>query len=451
MPEQAEDLLRVEELTKTFSGTTALDAVSFALRQGEIHALIGENGAGKSTLIKILTGIYRPDRGRFLSDGEPAEPGLAALSISVVHQDMGLVGDMTVAENIALVAGYARRGGLIDWQATRGHARAILHRLDSAIDPDAQVGALTTAEKALVAIARALSVPCRILILDEPTAALPDADAERIATVLRRLRERRIGIIYVTHRLDELFRVADRVTVFRDGRNAGTYAIADTSIDKLVERMVGRAVSRGNPPASTIGARPLASLDDLWVEGVGPVALAVRPGEIIGLSGLAGAGHHKIARAVAGLLPLQAGRITGPDGGAIDGARRAAIRQGVAMVGSDRIGESILPDMTLQENLFPNPALFRKPFAPIDFAVEARRTSAALARFDVRPRRPERPIAALSGGNQQKVVLARWFEMDFRLLVLEEPTAAQDVGARADFDALLRQAARAGEGVLIAS
>jgi ribose transport system ATP-binding protein len=445
-------LLAIARLTKRFTGTLALDEVDFDVRAGEVHALLGENGAGKSTLIKVLAGVHRADGGDIRLSGRPVDPQAEKLPITFIHQDLGLVDTMTVAENVALIAGYPRRNGLISWSAARTIAVNALERMGGGVDPDARVGDLPAAEKSIVAIARAMAVRCDLLVLDEPTAALPESDVTRLLDVLRRLRANGVGIIYVTHRLDEVFRIADRVTVLRDGRRVRVSAIADTTPSALVYDIVGRSLSELfiKPSANTSGK--VLNVEGLIADGVGPVSFSIAEGEILGLVGLRGAGHRSIGRAIFGDTAIAAGELT-LDGKELKPASpEVAIRRRVGFVSSKRREESLAPSMTVRENLFANPVTNGvKLLQPIRPAREQERCLNALTRFSVRPRDPERIIATLSGGNQQKVIVARWMESGCRLLVLEEPTFGVDVGSKAEIYQLLEEALDRGLAVLLIS
>jgi ribose transport system ATP-binding protein len=445
-------LLEVHDLSKRFAGTLALDAVDFEVRAGEVHALLGENGAGKSTLIKIIAGVHRADGGEIRLQGQRVDPQADRLPISFIHQDLGLVDTMTVAENVAVLAGYARHRGLIDWGQTRAAAVMALHRMGGGVDPDVHVRDLPAAEKSIVAIARAMAVKCELLVLDEPTAALPEADVARLLDVLRRLRAGGLGILYVTHRLDEVFRVADRVTVLRDGRRVTTEAVADSNPATLVHCIVGRPLSNLfiRPPTSR--QETILSVNALVAGDVGPVSLEIAAGEIVGLVGLRGAGHDVVGRAIFGDTSIESGTVS-LAGLASPVARPAdAIRHRVGFVSSKRGEESLAPNLTVRENLFLNPtvagARHSRPIVP---ATERQRCLRVLRRFSIRPPEPERQIATLSGGNQQKVILARWFEARSRLLVLEEPTFGVDVGAKAELYRLLQEGLDDGLAVLLIS
>ncbi len=450
-------LLAVQAVSKWFTATLALDRIDFDVQAGEVHALLGQNGAGKSTLIKILAGVFPPSAGSIAWHGQPVAPGSKSLPIAFIHQDLGLIDSMTVAENVALQAGYPRRRGLIDWHGARTAARAALASMASGIDPDRRVALLSAADRSLVAIARALVVKCEILVLDEPTAALPAADVERLLATLRHLRAGGIGIIYVTHRLDEVYRIADRVTVLRDGRRIATKPVGDTSPGDLVRMIVGRDVVEADLPAVPPTIRPLLALRDVIVPHdeaglIGPVSFSVAAGEVVALVGLRGAGHHAIGRALFGAVPVRSGRVE-LDGAAVAPDTPAAgMAAGIGFVSSRRGEESIAAAMSVRENLFINPIAHGiKPLTPVSPSRERYRAEQALGRFSVRPNDPSRPIVTLSGGNQQKVVVARWMEARIRLLIVEEPTIGVDVGSKAEIYRDLHDALRGGLAILLIS
>lgn len=445
-------LLEMRGITKRFTGTLALDAVDFSVRRGEVHALLGQNGAGKSTLIKILAGVYPGDGGDIRYAGAAVDPETHKLPIAFIHQDLGLVDSMTVAENVAVLAGYPRRFGLIDWRAVAEASLDALRLMGSHLDPKMLVAGLTAAEKSIVAIARALAVRSEILVLDEPTAALPEADVAHLLAALDRLRGSGIGVIYVSHRLDEVFRIADRVTVLRDGRNVRTAAIHEITPDDLVFDIVGRALERGfDPPAVGVGEDVL-TVENLVVVAAGPVSFSARPGEILGLVGLRGAGHHTIGRAIFGALTASAGTVRLDGRPFPAGGPDAAMAAGIGFVSSKRGEESLAANMAVRENLFLNPTLTGHPLLQLMRPRDERRAAGGLiGRFSIRPQDGERPVATLSGGNQQKVVVARWLAAKVRLLILEEPTIGVDVGSKAEIYALLQQALSSGMAVLLIS
>ncbi len=443
-------LLSVRGLTKAFLGTQALDDVDFDVFAGEVHALLGQNGAGKSTLIKILAGVHRQDAGtiqlRRTTDGQ-------TVPIAFIHQDLGLALEMTVSENIALVAGYPRRHGLVSWSKLRGIAREAMDTLGVELDPDAEVSTLTPAERSLVAIARALALRAEVLVLDEPTAALPEADVEKLFAALARLRSQGVGLIYVTHRIDEVFRIADRVSVLRDGRLVATAEVTSLTSRQLVNWIVGRELDAAAVHRETVSDTEILQLESLMVQGrIGPVSLTLHGGDIVGLVGLSGAGQSETGRAVFGAAIVTGGsmrlggRLLSPSSPA------DAVALGIGFVSGSRVEESIAADLSVRENLYINPvALGQGAWQPAGHASERRRAADALERFDIRPRDPERMIGSLSGGNQQKAVVARWLEAASRLLVLEEPTAGVDVGSKADIYRLLEDVAERGGAILVIS
>lgn len=446
------ELVAVAGLSKRFAGTQALDSVDFELYRGEIHALLGENGAGKTTLIHILAGIQSPDTGEVRISGR-AEPTSEKSPIAFIHQDLGLVDTLTVGENIALVSGYPRVGGIISWRAVHDSAAEVLAAVGATFDARAPVATLTAADKALVAIARALAVDADALILDEPTAALPEADVARLFAVLDELKSRGMGIVYVTHRLDEVFRVADRVSVLRDGRKVYAASVADTTPEHLVFQIVGRNIDRDSVVAPTaIKSSPVLEMEQVVTgDGVGPISLALHSGEILGLVGLRGAGHHTVGRLVFGDAAIVAGeiRLDGADYRPADVA--TAIRRGVGFVTSKRAEEGLAPGMSVTENVFLDPGVLGSPFRFIRPGAERSSCRNVLDRYDVRPRRPEHLVSTLSGGNQQKVILARWLEMGSHLLVLEEPTFGVDVGSKAHIYDILGASLEEGRAVLLIS
>ncbi len=454
-PAGAGPVLEVRGLTKRFIGTLALDHVDFALAPGEIHALIGENGAGKSTLIKTLAGLYPPDGGEIRLNGRVVHPHSERLPISFVHQDLGLVDELSVGENVALVAGYPRVGGLINWSQVWRRASEIYTAMGVAPpDPRARVGSLNAASKAVLGIVRALSREVTVIVLDEPTASLPEPDALHLFEVLRKLRAQGASAIYVSHRLNELFGLVDRVTVLRDGRHVRTAPIAEVTPASLVEDMLGRTVDLTHAIHAERGPGvPVLEVSELRIGTLGPISFGIEAGEIVGLVGLRGAGQQTVGRAIFGETRADAGRIR-LDGAALSPndeiPRRVAA--GIALLAGDRVRESAFSGMSLRENLFPDPALTHTSnWRPLSPASERQRTQAVLTRFDVRPANSEAMIDWLSGGNQQKVFVARWLGSGARVYVLEEPTAGVDIGAKLAIHRMVRDTADAGAAVLVVS
>jgi ribose transport system ATP-binding protein len=445
----ARQLLFAEGVSKHFGGTQALAGVDFDVNAGEIHALLGENGAGKSTLIKILAGIHIADAGSINGPRGPAGAGRPAAGVAFVHQDLGLIETMTVAENIAIGTAYARSGGLIDWRSTGRRAASALDVMDCAVEPSRLVGRLSAAEKSMVAIARALAIEADVIVLDEPTATLPEADVARLHDVLRRLRQRGLGIVYVTHRLDEVFRVADRVTVLRDGKLRSTRPVAETTPAALVEDIVGRRIDELFPGVRRTPGDLVLAVSGLRSKHVGPVTFAVAAGEVVGLVGLRNAGHDVVGRMLAGDVPARGGTIEIAGAAAVFPSPATAIERGIGFVSSKRVEESLCGGLAVRENLYFDPSL--AGLRLIGTATERKAAEAMLGKFDVRPRRTEAPVAMLSGGNQQKVVIARWLGIGRRLLVLEEPTTGVDVGAKAEIYHLLDEALSRGLAVVLVS
>jgi ribose transport system ATP-binding protein len=440
-------------LVKRFTGTLALDRVDFDVHRGEVHALLGQNGAGKSTLIKVLAGVYQADAGDIIFDGKPARPGTDALPIAFIHQDLGLVEWMTIAENVAIQTGYPRsRAGVISWQRVNSAAAEALAIMGSDLDPEAPIASLPAAERSLVAIGRALAIKSDILVLDEPTAALPEADVERLLETLRRLRASNIGIVYVTHRLDEVLRIADRVTVLRDGRRLATVPARETNAGELVQMIVGRSMSDAFVRPTQPSRRVALSVEGLIAHHVGPVSFSVAAGETLGLVGLRGAGHHTVGRAIFGHTAMDSGRLT-LDGEPIAPLKPAeAMAKGVGFVSSRRAEEGLASNLDVRENIYLNPAASGKGVLEfVSRATELGEAEAAVRRFSIKTAGVEEPVATLSGGNQQKVVLVRWMEAHVKLLVLEEPTIGVDVGAKADIYHLLQLSLSKGLGVLLIS
>ncbi|MGA8226920.1 MAG: sugar ABC transporter ATP-binding protein, partial [Xanthobacteraceae bacterium] len=415
-------LLELRDLCKSFGETFAVDHVSLTSERGQILALLGENGAGKSTVIKLLAGIYQPDHGSMRLNGQPINHNRDS-QIAFIHQDHGLVDTMTIAENIALVRGYDKMLGLIDWRSTGQIAERALQHVGLSIDPAETVSELSRTERSLVAIARALAMNVDLLVLDEPTASLPAADVERLFEVLQHLRERGVGMIYVTHRIDEVFRIADRVAVMRDGRLVTVQNVSQTSMKELVNAIVGRPLSAVFIRAPKPSSEPILDFRAVQLGHLKPASFSVMAGELIGLTGLRGAGHELLGRALAGILPCAGGEIRIHGRRVLLASPRHAITAGVAFITSNREEESLAPSLSVRENLFLNPLpMGRRLFSFLLPQSERRQARALLQQFYVRPADPERVIATLSGGNQQKSVLARGFATPGSVFALEEPT-----------------------------
>ena len=441
-------LIDARDIRKAYGGAVVLRGASLVVAPGEIHALLGENGAGKSTLIKCIAGTPPPDSGAIAVDGRalPALHGpsdAAAAGLAFIHQESTLIEDLTVEENIAIVEGYPRRFGLIDWRKVRRRARAALDLLGVAIAPSAKIAELPLAARTTVAIARALALSARALVLDEPTASLGAKDVAALFVALRRISASGGAIVFVSHRLDEVYELSDRVTVLRDGANVGTARPGDLSRRELVQMICGRDVAFVAKPAPAATTPRLQALA-LEGETVAPFDFHVGAGEIVGFTGLSDAGHYEVGQMLFGLAPVLGGAVT-LDGAAF-GPRSpaAAIAEEVAYVPPDRNLDGLAREMTLTENLFLNPTA-----GTVSPAREAAASRALLRRFTVRPPIPDALVATLSGGNAQKVLLARWLARGARLLIINDVSVGVDIGAREDIYAAIRQAAEAGAAVMI--
>ncbi len=448
-------LLAFQNITKRFGGTTALRDVSLHLETGEVLALLGENGAGKSTLIKSLAGIHTPDEGRILFKGEayahkPPKPN-EKQKVAFIHQDLGLVEWMTVAENVGLAQGYSRRNGVIDWRSTEQRASEALAMVGCDFDPTKRVQDLSRTEKSLVAIARALAVEADVLVLDEPTASLPANEVERMFKVLRDLRTRGVGMIYVSHRLDEIFRIADRVAVLRDGKLVGVQAVENTTPSELVSLIVGREVKDLYIRATLKRGKETLRVSNLETFGAGPISFSAHEGEVLGLVGLRGAGQEAVGRALFG-AQASVGDVA-LSGATLDlSSPQTALQQGIGLVARDRTEESVALALSVRENMFLNPiSIGRTLLSFLSPSQEAQNARTIGEDVGLRPNDPHLPVEALSGGNQQKVVVGRWLSTGRKVLIAEDPTAGVDVGAKAEIYRLIAKALEQGLTVIVVS
>lgn len=415
-------------------------------------ALLGENGAGKSTLIKILAGVFRLDSGAVFYRGNEVTGNLRDLPIAFIHQDLGLIEWMTVAENICLTLGYPKRNGTIDWSAARVRAVKALGELDVTIDPEVRVQSLSRTEKSLVAIARALASDKEILVLDEPTASLPADEVARLFVVLRKLRALGIGILYVSHRLDEVFEIADRMVVLRDGVIVGERKISETTTQKAILLIVGKEPSQVFRRPVRRKGEPRLILNEVISGDVGPISLTVNTGEVVGLVGLRGAGHESVGRALFGLSPLEAGTILLDSSRISPQSPREAMKLGINLICADRVGESVVPRLTIRENFFLDPTAANQRWYSYLWPRAEKKESLLLGdKVHLNPNDPGLAIELLSGGNQQKVIIGRWLHLGAKLYIFEDPTAGVDVGAKAEIYRLLEAALEEGAAILIVS
>jgi ABC-type sugar transport system ATPase subunit len=452
----APPLLCLEDISKRFGGVTALAGVSFELRAGEIHALLGENGAGKSTLIKILGGIYPPDAGRIVIDGVPAAIRTVAdadrYGVRIIHQELALAPNLSVAENIYLGREKVRYG-FLDRRRMLADARALVERLglDEIRDVRALVAELTVAQQQLVEIARALSRPARILVLDEPTSSLSEAETQALFATLRRLRSQGVGLIYISHRLEEIVQLTDRITVLRDGRSIGTQETSGLDQGQLVKWMVGRDIAEHfQRPRQQPGeiALEVCGLRNPHIAGV---SFTLHHGEILGLAGLVGAGRSELARALFGIDPVAAGEIRIRGRPVRIRAPRQALAAGMVLVPEDRKKEGLVVTHSVAFNLALPWLRDWIRFCQPNRARRREIVERAVSQFHVKVADVEQPVASLSGGNQQKALVGRWMEHRPAILILDEPTRGVDVGAREEIFGILSRLVEQGMAVLLIS
>ncbi|MFD7874082.1 sugar ABC transporter ATP-binding protein [Streptomyces sp. NPDC059766] len=449
-----EELLRIEGIRKSFPGVVALDGVDFDLRRGEVHVLLGENGAGKSTLIKMLSGANTPDAGRILVDGAEVRihgaQDAERLGIATIYQEFNLVPDLTVAENIFL-GRQPRRFGMVDRKAMEAAAATLLERVGVPVSPRARVRELGIARLQMVEIAKALSLNARVLIMDEPTAVLTSEEVEKLFAIVRSLREDGVGIVFITHHLDEIAALGDRVTVIRDGRSVGQVP-ASTPEEELVRLMVGRSIEQQYPRERVAAGPALLSVEGLARDGVfHDIGFEVHAGEVVGIAGLVGAGRTEVVRAVFGADPYDRGSVK------VSGSvlRRhdvsAAMAAGIGLVPEDRKGQGLVLDASVEENL----GLVTMRAATRAGLVDRRSQHEAAARIagqlGVRMAGLGQHVRTLSGGNQQKVVIGKWLLADTKVLILDEPTRGIDVGAKVEIYQLINELTAAGAAVLMIS
>lgn len=449
-------LVEMQAISKAFPGVQALDRVDFSVEPGEVHALVGENGAGKSTLVKILTGVYPRDSGRVLLNGRPVEirSPLEAQrhGIRVIHQEFTLVGELSVAENVFLDTLASPMLAPVPFRDMAEAARRILQGLGLDVDPRRPVGELTVAEQQIVEIARALSQDAVLVIMDEPTAALTQTEAQRLFQVVQALKARGVAVVYISHKLDEVLAIADRVTVLRDGRLVGVRPVGELSRAELVRMMVGRPVeqmfTRRHRPSSDV----VLEVAHLTVPGrVDDASFYVRRGEVVGITGLMGAGQSYLVRAVFGVVPVAAGEIRVHGRPALIRSPRDAMRAGIGLLTENRKEEGLVLIQSVAANvtLAALPRIGRG--AAIDRSEERRLAERMVRRLDVRTPSLSQEVAYLSGGNQQKVVLAKWLATEPDVIVMAEPTRGIDVGGKAEIYRLIDELAAQGKAIVLVS
>ncbi|XVS67564.1 sugar ABC transporter ATP-binding protein [Actinosynnema sp. CA-299493] len=455
-PEHATPLLEVRGVAKSFGAVVAVRDVSFPLHGGEAHALVGENGAGKSTIVKVLAGVHEPDAGVIVLDGEERRlvgPAAArAAGIAVIHQEPTLFPDLSVAENIFLGRQPLRRFGRVDRAAMRAGAVRLFDRLGVRLDPDRTARGLSIADQQLVEIAKALSLRARVLVMDEPTAALSGVEVERLFAVTRALCAEGAAVLFISHRFDEVFALCHRLTVMRDGAWVSTDPVADLTVDQVVRRMVGRDVSTLFPKEDVEPGDVVLEVDGLTRHGVfADIAFSVRAGEIVALAGLVGAGRSEVVRAVFGIDRYDGGEVRVAGGRLPAGSPAAAVSAGLALVPEDRRRQGLVMEMSIERNA----TLTRlKPLARLGLLGGGRERRSArewTKRLQVKYGRLADAVGTLSGGNQQKVVLAKWLATGPRVLIVDEPTRGIDIGTKAEVHRLLSRLAADGVAVVMVS
>ena len=461
MADQSAPLLSMQGINKQFLGVPALRQAHFEVARGEVHALIGQNGAGKSTLIKVLTGVYAKDSGRIEFGGRdvafPSPHAAQMAGLSTIYQEVNLVPFRSMAENVFLNR-EPKRFGFIDWGRMNREAAAILQRLDIDVDVTRPMYDYSIATQQMTALARALSTEAKLVIMDEPTSALAEQEVQTLFRVIRQLKSEGISVVFVSHRLDELYAVSDRVTVMRDGRTVEECPMSEISRFELVSRMLGRELAaelshrRGDEDGALADRQPVLEAVDLHRgRALDGVSLSIRPGEIVGLAGLLGSGRSETARAIFGADPHDSGTIT------VEGtplhlkSPRDAVEHKIGFASEDRKTDGIIPQLSVRENL----TLALLPHLRRHGIVDRKRQAEIVDRFikaiGIKCSSPDQPIRELSGGNQQKVILARWLCINPKLLIVDEPTRGIDVGAKRDIQVLVRQLADEGLAVLLIS
>lgn len=452
----SETILELKNISKSFSGVEVLHDVSFSLRPGEVHALLGENGAGKSTLVKIITGVHQPDHGEihlnnqlvhFSDARESRNTGIAA-----IYQELSLFPDLDVAENIFVGRQPLTRAGLIDWKKLYAEAETLLTSLGVHIDLKQKARSLSIAQQQMVEIARAISINARILIMDEPTSSLTLSEAADLFRLVRRLREGGTAIIFISHRLEELFEIAERVTIFRDGTYVDTRLMKDISRDELIRLMVGRSISNLFPKQEVKAGGVILKVENLSRTGsFENISFELRKGEILGMAGLVGAGRTNVARALFGVEPSTSGSIQIEGRTVSITSSQAAKELGIAYVPEDRQLHGLIPAMSITSNISLSTLHDHARYGWLQNESESKAAHRSARQMEVRANHIWQNARELSGGNQQKVVLAKWLATNPRILILDEPTRGIDVGAKAAVHALMSKLASEGMAILMIS
>jgi len=452
------ELIRLESIDKHFPGVHALKSVSFDLQAGEVHALMGENGAGKSTLMKTLSGIWQPDGGTIRVAGNevtiPSPHAAQALGIGMIHQELALMNDLTVAQNIFIGREPRKRFWRLDEDALNQAAREIFSAMNVAIDPRAEVRTLSVAQQQMVEIAKSLSHKSRVLVMDEPTAALNDKEVSELFTIIHRLKSEGVGIVYISHKMDEIKRISDRVTIMRDGAYVGTVKASETPISKIISMMVGRELDNTETAIPDLSGAPTA----LEVHGlrrgkaVQDVSFSLKAGEILGFAGLMGAGRTEVARLIFGADRREAGDIIVHGKAVAIASPKDAVSAGIGYLSEDRkhLGLALGLDLTANVGL-PNLARFSNGIGVVDDNKLTQIARDYIKQLSIRTPSERQEVQLLSGGNQQKVVLAKWLLRNCDILIFDEPTRGIDVGAKSEIYRLMQSLAQEGKAIIVIS
>ncbi|HEX8685214.1 MAG TPA: sugar ABC transporter ATP-binding protein, partial [Pyrinomonadaceae bacterium] len=449
-------ILEMRQIRKTFPGVVALDGVDFELRRGEVHILLGENGAGKSTLMKILSGAYQKSAGGIKFGGEEVEirnPAHAqALGISTIYQEFNLVPHLSVGENIYLGREPTRLPGLIDRRAVNRRAGEVLHGLGLKLDPRRPVRGLRVAEQQMVEVAKALSLDARVLIMDEPTAALSEHEIKELFAAIRGLKAKGVSVVYISHRMEELFEIGDRVTVLRDGRSVATLDVAATDKFELIRLMVNRDLTELFPKERAERGAEVLRVENLTTRGgLKGVSFTLHRGEVLGIAGLLGAGRTELARAIFGLDKVEAGTVHVKGEAKRIGSPRAAINNRIGFLTEDRKAQGLVLPLSVKENIcLPSVDRFTS-LGVVNFNRERRAAERYVRELRIRTPGLDQRVAYLSGGNQQKVVLSKWLCSEAEVFIFDEPTRGVDVGAKAEIYRIIDDLAAAGKAVLMVS
>lgn len=450
------ELLRLEGITKTFPGTVALDDVSFSVNRPEIHAVVGENGAGKSTLMNIISGNLQPDKGEIYFEGQKVKirsPRDAQnLGISIVHQELALCPHLTVAENIYIGRLPQTAGKMVDYDRLNRMSQEVLSLFDRVnIKPTDRVADLNVAQQQIVEIAKAITLNCKLLILDEPTSALSEADAAVLFKIIKDLKAKGISILYISHRLREIFELADRITILRDGKYIATLNAAETNPDQVVSLMVGREIKEMYPPKSSKIGREIFRVENISSEKVYDVSFALHEGEILGFAGLVGAGRTELAQTICGILPRRSGEIYFEGKSLEIKSFEDAIKNRIGYVTEDRKQFGLFLRLPVAYNVSAIHLKYDGSGLLIDRQEERNLTREFVKRLNIKATSYLQLVMSLSGGNQQKVMIAKWLAINPKILILDEPTRGIDVGAKAEIHNLLRELAQNGIGIILIS